>query len=143
MSATTAQIARLRRLINQPKATLYLDDELAEYIERYPLLDERGEEPYTWDTSTTPPTQDDNEDWIATYDLHAAAADIYEEMAAQVVAEFDPLFDKQKDPRYERYLALAKFHRSRRSATAITLQVSPKETATNVVNLLKKDEEWP
>ena len=41
-SATAAQIARLRRMVAEPTEDPYDDDTLAAYIERYPLLDERG-----------------------------------------------------------------------------------------------------
>ncbi len=84
MSATAAQTARLRRMVGEPTLEFYSNAALAAYIEAYPLPDERGESPYTWDDSTAPPTQDANEEWIPTYDLNAAAADIWQEKAARL-----------------------------------------------------------
>ena len=58
MAATAAQIERLRRMVDEPDDTTYSDEAIKDYIEEYPLVDARGKEPYTWDTSTQPPTQE-------------------------------------------------------------------------------------
>ena len=130
MTATAAQIARLRRMVAEPTDTTYDDDTLAEYIERYPLLDERGQQPYTWDTSTEPPTQEVNDNWIATYDLHAAAADVWEEKAAGVADSVDFGADGanyQLSQKYEQAMARVRYHRVRRSPTTHTLVKWPEE----------------
>ena len=131
MSATAAQIAQLRRMVNEPTDTTYDDDSLSGYIESYPLLDELGEVPYTWDTATTPPTQDDNDDWIPTYDLHAAAADIWQEKAAVVSVDFDYSADGGRLSRsqvYAQYMKQCRYHRSRRKAASTTMHVYPQPT---------------
>lgn len=128
MSATAADIARLRRMVNESGTTTYSDDDLTDYIERHPVVDERGEEPYTWDTSTTPPTQDDNEDWIPTYDLNSAAADIWDEKAAIVAQDFDFDADGGRYNRsqvVEQYRRRAVYYRSRRMPRSIKLVMSP------------------
>ena len=89
MTATAAMILSVRRKVAEPTSTTYSDTAIQTVIESYPLIDQRGEEPYTWDLSTQPPTQDDNEDWIVTYDLNAAAAVIWEEKAAAVSCGYD------------------------------------------------------
>ena len=86
MTASAAQIAQLRRMVAEPATTTYSDAALQGYIEAYPLLDQRGEPPYTYDYAT-PPAQVANPEWIATYDLHAAAADVWEEKAATTAAQ--------------------------------------------------------
>ena len=128
MTATAAQIARVRRMVDEPDDTTYDDDLIQDYIEDYPLLDERGKEPFTWDTSTQPPTQDANEDWIPTYDLNAAAADIWEEKAAGVAEDYDFSADGGKYTRsqvYEQYMRNAMRFRSRRSMRTITATIWP------------------
>ena len=128
MSATAAQIARLRRMVAESDATTYTDSDLTTYIEAYPLVDERGEEAYTWDTSTEPPTQDDNDNWIPTYDLNAAAADIWEEKAATLAQDFDFSADGASFSRsqaYEQMMRSARYYRSRRSAKTITQRPEP------------------
>ena len=130
MSATAEQIAQLRRMVAEPTEATYDDDSLTEYIEAYPLLDERGEEPYTWDASTEPPTQEANENWIPTYDLHAAAADVWEEKAAGKAGTSDFGADGATfhlSQQYEQYMAQARYHRSRRTATSARLIKWPKE----------------
>ncbi len=88
MSATAAQIAQVRRMVAEPTTTTYSDATIQGYIETYPLRDERGQEPYTW-LLNNPPTQSANPQWIATYDLHAAAHDIWDEKAALLAGNFD------------------------------------------------------
>ena len=145
MAATAAQIARLRRMVDEPDDTTYDDDAITDYIERYPLVDERGEKPYTWDTSTQPPTQDENEDWVATYDLNAAAADIWEEKAATMAEDFDFSADGGRYSRsqaYEHYMRMAARYRSRRSARTISATQWPEENGADrswIANLAEED----
>ena len=76
MAATAAQVAQLRRLIDESGTGTYSDGLLEEYIAKYPLVDSSGYE-------------SDSDSWTATYDLYAAAADILFEKAAAVADEFD------------------------------------------------------
>jgi len=134
MAATAAQIAQFRRMVAETGLDTYDDRALAEYIEAYPLLDEQGEAPYTWDTATSPPTQDANEDWIPTYDLHAAAGDIWEEKAGVLVTAFDFTADGatySRSQQYDMMMRQARNHRSRRSPKTGTLIKWPKESAVS------------
>ena len=121
-------VARLRRMVDEPGTDTYTDDDLQAVIEEYPLIDERGEEPYAWDTSTSPPTQDDNEDWIETYDINAAAAEIWEEKAAAVAEDYDFSADGGRYSRsqvYEQCMRNAARFRSKRSLKTITATIWP------------------
>jgi hypothetical protein len=133
MAATALQIAQVRRMAGVATGdTTYTDIVVGGYIEAYPLIDERGESPYTWDTSTEPPTQEANDDWVATYDLHAAAADVLEERAAALAGEYDFSADGASYHRSQAYEALMKqcrYHRARRTPTSITLVKWPEEDA--------------
>lgn len=138
MTATAAQILQLRRMVAEPTTTTYSDATLTTYIEAYPLLDERGEVPYTWDTATSPPTQDENEDWVPTYDLHAAAADVWEEKAAAEATAFDFGADGatyNRSQRHAQMMAQVRYHRSRRSPTTGTLVKWPEE-------MTARDQPW-
>lgn len=144
-NVTPAMIAQLRRMINEPDDTTYDDDALTTYIAEYPCLDERGEEAYTWDTSTTPPTREDNDDWFAVFDLHAAAADIWEEKAATVADKFNfsadgARFDVSK--RYEQYMRQARYHRSRRVPKTMRLHKWPEETGAQSLSWITNKLEW-
>ena len=130
MSATAAQIAQVRRMVNEPDDTTYDDDAITVYIEASAAIDERGEVPYTWDTSTEPPTEEANDLWIATYDLHAAAADIWQEKAAVVAVDFDFQADGGNYSRsqvYDAYMRQSRYHCARRKPGTITLHKHPKE----------------
>jgi hypothetical protein len=145
MPATTEQKAELRRMVAEPATTTYSDELIAGFIERYPCLDERGEQPYTWDTSTQPPTQDDNESWIPTYDLHAAAADIWEEKAAALATQFDFASDEQsfkRSQQYEMAMKQARNHRSRRRPKTFSGVAWPRksDSAVWIGNLPESDD---
>lgn len=132
MTATAAQIARVRRMVAEPTITTYLDIDIGGYIENYPLIDERGEHPYTF-SSATPPAQVVNTNWIATYDLNAAAADIWEEKAAAVADLYDFSADggnHSRSQKYEQSMKNARNYRSRRATKTMTLIKWPEETET-------------
>ncbi len=132
MGATAAQIAEVRRMTAEPLTTTYSDAVISGYIERYPLLDVNGEEPTWLDMSTTPPTVEENKNWIATYDLHAAAADIWQEKAAALAALYDFSADGgsyQRSQAHEAAMGQARYHRSRRAAGTIALVKWPKESS--------------
>lgn len=133
MTATAAQIAQIRRMVAEPTETTYDDESVQGYIETYPLIDERGEAPYTWDTSTEPPTQTANDNWIATYDLHAAAADIWDEKASQWADKYDFSADGGNYHRsnvYNQMMAKVRYHRARRSLKGVALVKWPEEDNT-------------
>lgn len=127
MTATADEIARIRRMVNEPTETTYSDELVAEYIERYPLVDARGENPLV-ESETTPGTLEENEDWTATYDLNAAAADIWAEKAAGVSCNFDFSADGGRYDRsqvYEQYMKNSRYYRSRRAVQTITQRPEP------------------
>lgn len=131
MTATAAMIARVRRMTNEPDGTSdYDDSDIQTVIETYPLIDDRGEEPFTWDTSTEPPTKDTNENWIVTYDLNAAAADIWDEKVAVLAQDYDFAADGARYSRsrpYEQAKAQARYFRSKRAPKTITLEPWPRQ----------------
>jgi hypothetical protein len=123
MSVTAEMIARVRLIVAEPtNAGNYTDALVEAHIERYPCLDERGEKPYTF-TAATPPAQDANENWIPTYDLYAAAADIWAQKAAGVAEQFNFGSDDQSFERskiHEQYLKQMRMCLSRRRPTTLT-----------------------
>lgn len=132
MTATANMRAELRRMtaLSADDAT-YTDDALDSLIERYPLLDERGVAPYTYDTTTDPPTQVATMGWYPGYDLHMAAADIWEEKAAAVASDFDyPVAESQPGVArhsqvYDHYMKQARRHRALRQARTAQLIAWP------------------
>lgn len=114
----------------EPTTDTYDDATIAAYIEKYPHLDEQGERPYTL-SSDLPPEQVANDNWIPTYDLHAAAADIWEEKAAAPAQDFDFSEDGvgsyKRSQVYEQYMKQCRYHRARRMPSTITLIKDPEE----------------
>lgn len=110
-------LARLRRMVAEPTTTTYSDAALSAVLVRYLLNDRRGTQKdylQTWE----PPVYVDNPDYIATYDFHAAAADIWSEKAAAIVAcSFDFKTDAgsfSKSQKHENYMRMVRFHTARR-----------------------------
>jgi hypothetical protein len=117
MSASATEKATLRRMVNEPTTATYSDVLITAFIEDHPVPDARGVDPWQWDYTTTPPTREANENWIATYDLNAAAAEIWEEKAAAVACDFTIEADGAKLNRnqvYEQYMKISQRFRSRR-----------------------------
>ena len=80
---TATDIARLRRMINESGTVTYTDATLAASIANYPAPDVAGQNPRLYSGSV-------NTSWVATYDLAAAAADIWsEKSAALATGSFD------------------------------------------------------
>lgn len=128
MTATAEEVARLRRMVNESDATTYTDAALRGYIERYPLLDALGHEPYV-ESSTTPGTLEANEDWTATYDLNAAAADVWQEKAALLAGEFDFAAGGQTFQRsqaYQMYMQQSRYYRSKRAVKTVRAWPAPR-----------------
>lgn len=138
MTATAAQIAQLRRMVAEPLTTTYSDALLTTIIESYPTLDPNGEVPVYW-TATIPPAQEDNTMWVATYDLNAAAAQIWEEKAAVPAADYDFKADGGDFTRsqvFEQAMKQARYYRSRRAAGTIYLKPDDgNRSAAGAVNL--------
>lgn len=130
MAASAAQISQVRRMCGLAAGdTTYTDAILTTYIERYPLMDPLGLLWYLWDRTTYPPHQDANPDWVPSYDLHAAAADVYEEKAATLATKFDFGADGASmslSQQFAQANQMARFYRSRRSAGTIQQVIKPR-----------------
>lgn len=116
-------------MTNEPATSAtYKDEVIRNFIEDYPLIDERGEEPFFWDTSTQPPTKDTNEVWIVTYDLNAAAADVWEEKASILSQDYDYKADGAEYSRsqaFDQAMKQARRYRAKRSLKTIRQEPWP------------------
>lgn len=141
MAATAAQIARVRRMTavsddSGPGTTTYTDDDIRAFIEAHPLEDARGEGPWV-ESATTPGTLEVNPDWTPTYDLNAAAADVWEEKAAVLAQDFDFQADGgnySRSQAYEQAMKQARHFRSRRSFNTVTMRPEPLAQGSEAVN---------
>lgn len=116
MAASAPQIARLRRMVAEPTdANGYTPAVLAEVIERYPLLDADGFE------------QGDDE-WVETWDLNAAASEIWTEKASLKVDNQDFSADGstfKQSQQYEQAMKMARHYGARRSPGSIQVVTVP------------------
>ena len=122
MSATAEMVARLRRMVNEASDTTYSDSDLEAYIEDHPLIDAAGEVPFLADGTSNP-------DWMPTYDLNAAASEIWGEKAGALAANYDFSTQGQAFHRSQAFQAAtqaARYYRSRRSAGSIRQVAHPK-----------------
>ena len=129
MTATADMVAELRRMVDEPNNDPYTDVVLGTYIERYPTLDFLGTKPIEVDYSTEPPTLSEKAEWIPTYDLHAAAGDIWQEKSATVAEDYNFTADGSTLSRgdvQEQYMKQSRLHRARRKAGTVTLRVEPR-----------------
>ncbi len=123
-------IARLRRMADEPMPQesgvepVYSDEVLAEYIEAYPLPDLDGNLP-------------DLDTWTPTYDLNAAAADVWEEKAAALARRHDFSADGgrfNRSQQYEQALKQARHYRSRRAVRMLSVVRGNKPGASYIAN---------
>lgn len=130
MSATADQIVTLRRLIAEPTDATYTDVMVVAAIEARPVRDANGYEPLKWDYTTTPPSQVTNPDWTATFDLNAAAADIWDEKAAAVACDFNFSADGASYNRqqvFDHYERMARKYRSKARIGSTKLRSTQRE----------------
>lgn len=136
MAATAAQIAQVRRMTGEVGSATYTDADIQAYIEAHPLEDARGEGPWV-ESTATPGTLEANPDWTATYDLNAAAADIWEEKAAVPAGDYDFQADGgsySRSQAYEQAMKQARHFRSRRSFRTVTMRPEPLQQGTEEVD---------
>jgi hypothetical protein len=126
-----ATILQVRRWTGEVANSSYTDAELTVIIERYPTQDADGEdqlldewdEGYTVGSGGTPVL---NPDWTPTYDLHAAAADVWDEKAADAAKRFTFSADGASYNRNEVYRACVEqgqMHRSLSSFDQVKTKV--------------------
>ena len=112
MAATAADRTRLRRMIAEATdAGGYTDAVLTDAIERYPLPDADGLWP-------------DENDWVAVYDLNAAAAEVWGEKSAALAGSFDFAADGSSFSRSQAHsqaAKMARYYQARRGPTTLTL----------------------
>jgi ribosomal protein S26 len=103
-------------MIAESTTATYSDDALTTHIEAHAVPDLRGVLSYELDFSTTPATKSDNDSWIATYDLNATAAEIWEEKAAAVACDYATNADGanlQRNQVYDQYMRIASRYRAK------------------------------
>lgn len=115
MAASIVEVVKLRRMVAESTSDTYSDDDLEDIIETYPVLDSEGLDP-------------DDDAWTATYDLNAAAAQIWEEKAAALIGLYDFNADGgsfNRSQMYEQAMKMARHYHSRKRVKTITTRPEP------------------
>lgn len=132
-----ADIARLRRMVAESGTATYTDALLVAAITRYPLPDVSGEWPLLTSGSA-------NTDWTATYDLANAAADVWDEKAANVAGMYNFTADGatyNKSQVVDQYEREARKWRSRRAIGSHTLYAAkPSLQDVWIANLAEQED---
>lgn len=132
MTVTAAQLGQLRRMCNlADDDAVYTDDVLTGYITRYALPDRLGVAPTYITYSGLAPTETVNSSWLATYDLNAAAADVWQERASTLADRYDFNADGanySRSQQYQQYMQQARYYRSRRAIGAVNITPYISET---------------
>ena len=123
---TTQAINRLKRMTKTgtPVDSTYTDSVLADILSQYTLPDIDGNQP-------------GSDDWTPTYDLHAAASQIWEEKAAFDYDKFD--FSAVGDSYsrtglFNHAMKMAAHHNARRAIKAPTIAGRPRTRLTGEAN---------
>src|SRR5688572_12149847 len=118
MAPSNTDIKRLRRMVNELDDTIYKDEDIASYLGMYPTVDSEGR-------------SSDEDEWVEGYDLHAAAANIWEEKAALVSSKHDFTADGasySSNQMYENYMDQSRYHAARARITTKKVVKRPAET---------------
>lgn len=117
MAASAADILRLRRMISELTNQTYNDETLHLYLEAWPLVDADGKEAGT-------------DGWVEAYDLHAAAAELWEEKAASLSPKHNYSADGatySSNQMYENAIEQARYHGARAKAKTKKVFKKPDE----------------
>lgn len=102
-------IARLRGMVAEPTVAVFDDAYLSDIIELYSLPDPDGLAP-------------SEAGWVETYDLHAAAADVWQEKAGKLAVNFDFAADGgnfSRSQAHKQMMEQSRYHMSRRAPRTV------------------------
>ena len=141
----TDLVPELRDMVAEPTAETYTDAIFANLIARYPLVDADGYEP-------------DDDEWTATYDLNAAAANIWARKRAALATQFDFTADGgtfSRSQQFEMAGKMARYYKALSAPRSLKVHIdhrterdlqstywqNPGAFPTGVVNLPEEDED--
>lgn len=128
-----ADVATLRRMTAEPESSaIYTDEVLTEILTSYSVCDGEGLMP-------------DEDGWIPTYDVHAAAAQVWEEKAGALAVEFDFSADGASFARsqaHQQAMAQARYHRARRLARSNTLEAGERPVFKAEAHMSSSSTAW-
>lgn len=118
-------VARLRRLIAEPTTTVYSDAELVGILKQFPTARKLSADTLIANGSTSLS--------VVVWDVHAAAAQVWEEKIAQLVVQgsYDITADGQtlqRDQKLRQYREQLAYHQARRRVRSVKIVAAPSRT---------------
>lgn len=114
MAVSDGLVKELRGLVGEPTDERWTDEDLRTEIAKYPRLDRDGRYPQVHNGVVWVL----NPDWIETYDLNRAAANLWQKKAAPRAGDYDYSADGgnfQRSQRYEQAMKMARYYNARRA----------------------------
>ena len=122
---TAATLKRLRRMTAEPTEALYTDEDLCLLLQEFPTAQKVGQNAWTANSSLVN---------VVVWDIHAAAARIWEEKVAILIGQgsYDIDADGQtlhRDQKLQQYRQQLAYHTARRRVRSVKILVNPPDRA--------------
>ena len=129
-------VARLRRLIAEPTTALYSDGDLIACLKQFPTARKLQ--------ADTLIVNANNSLSVVVWDVHAAAAQIWEEKIAALIAQgsYDITADGQtlnRDQKLQQYRAQLAYHQARRRVRSVKITAAPSRTQLTLEQRIEQE----
>ena len=114
LSADEVDVDELRQMTAEPTTATYSDGDLIAILQKFALIDSDGLEP-------------DDTDWVPTYDLNAAAANVWRKKAAALASLYDFTADGgtfHRSQAYKQAMAQARHYNSMRAPSSLRVHIA-------------------
>ena len=132
-------LARLRRMVAEPTEATYTDVDLIALIKAFPTAQRVGQNQWVVNSSRID---------VVVWDLHAAAAQIWEEKVAALIGQgaYDITADGQtlhRDQKLQQYRAQVAYHTARRRVRSVKILVAPTRAQRTLEQRIEEENtEW-
>src|SRR5262245_37489767 len=129
-------VARLRRLVAEPTTALYSDADLIAYLKQFPNARKLQADTLMVNAS--------NSLSVVVWDVHAAAAQIWEEKIAQLVVQgsYDITADGQtlnRDQKLRQYREQLAYNQARRRVRSVKITAAPSRTQLTLEQRIEQE----
>ena len=132
-------ISRLRRMTAEPTEALYTDEDLCLLLQEFPTAQKVGQNAWTANSSLIN---------VTVWDIHAAAARIWEEKVAILIGQgsYDIDADGQtlhRDQKLQQYRTQVAYHTARRRVRSVKILVAPSRAQRSLEQRIEQENtEW-
>ena len=132
-------LARLRRMVAEPTEATYTDADLIALIKAFPTAQRVGQNQWVVNSSRID---------VVVWDLHAAAAQIWEEKVAALIGQgaYDIDADGQtlhRDQKLQQYRTQVAYHTARRRVRSVKILVAPTRAQRTLEQRIEEENtEW-